>query len=135
VVESAELDPLDGRVAVQLGEQRPQPVAATQLVAAIGAHQHHRRLGQVGHQKRQQVQGRPVGPVQVLHSQHQRPLGRQPLHHPQQARKQPTPGQPTHGQLDGVTQAEVGDQPGQLPSPGTQHLLKGGRIELTDQLP
>jgi hypothetical protein len=54
-VEAAQLDPLDLGAAVQLGQERAQRVAATQLVAAIGAHQDDCGVGQVGHQKRQQV--------------------------------------------------------------------------------
>ena len=112
-------------VAVQLGQPRPQRVAAVQLVAAVGGHQHDRGLGQVGHQERQQVQGRAVGPVQVLDGQDQRPLGGQPLQHAEQPLEQPRPGQLARGRRGGLGRAEVGDQPGQLRPPGASHRAQG----------
>jgi hypothetical protein len=134
-VEPAQLEPLDGRVAVQLGQHRAERVAAVQFVAAVGGHQHDRGLGQVGHEEREQVHGRPVGPVQILDRQHQRPLGGQPLQQAQQPLEQLRAGQLTRDRRGGLCRAEVGDQPGQLRPPGPDHLLQGGRVEVADQLP
>jgi hypothetical protein len=65
--QAVQLEPLDARVAAQLGQPRPQRVAAARLVAAVGGQQHDGGLAEARHQERQQVQRGAIGPVQVLH--------------------------------------------------------------------
>ena len=60
------VEPLDAAHPVELGQERPQRVAAVQLVGAVGADQQHRRGAGRADQERDQVAGGPVGPVQVL---------------------------------------------------------------------
>ena len=52
---------------------------AGQLVGPVAGHDHHRRVGQRPGQEAQQVPGRLVGPVDVLHDHHQRAVLARPL--------------------------------------------------------
>ena len=65
VTDPTKLDPLDTATAIQLREERTQRVTATQIVAAVGQHQHDARTC-AAKQKGQQIPGRPVGPLKVL---------------------------------------------------------------------
>ena len=67
-----QLDPLQVGEADQLGQQRPQGVAAVQLVGAVAGHQGDPAAPQGPDQEGQQVAGGAVGPVQVLDHQQQR---------------------------------------------------------------
>jgi hypothetical protein len=57
----------------ELGQERPEPGAAG-LVAAVGDQHHDPLVAQVAGQVGEQVPGRAVGPVDVLHHQHERGL-------------------------------------------------------------
>jgi hypothetical protein len=54
----------------QGGQDPTERVVGAQLVVAVGDDQHHRRALQPPPQEHQQVQGRLVGPVGVLHHDH-----------------------------------------------------------------
>ena len=76
-IEVADLDAYGAVQPADLGQEGPQRMAAGQLVGAIAGDDHHRRVGQRPGQEAQQVPGRLVGPVDVLHDHHQRTeLGR-----------------------------------------------------------
>jgi hypothetical protein len=69
--ERPQRDPARARIALELGEQRAQRMAAVQLVGPVGADDEHPLAGQVARQERQRRARRAVGPVQVLdHQQH-----------------------------------------------------------------
>ena len=105
--EAGQLQALDPAAAVQLGQERPQRVAAVQLVGAVGSDQQEAAVAQVADQEGEQVAGGPVGPVQVLDHQHGPALGAQALQHPEQQLEQPPLlrpgaggcGQPVEGRL------------------------------------
>jgi hypothetical protein len=65
-----ELDPARAPGALELGQQRPQRVAAVQLVGAVGADDEHALTAQAARQERQEVARRAIRPVQVLDHQH-----------------------------------------------------------------
>ncbi len=71
-VEALELDPRGAAGRLELGEQRPQRVAAVQLVGAIGGDDEHPLAAQVARQVDEERPGRAVGPVQVLDPEKQR---------------------------------------------------------------
>jgi hypothetical protein len=70
--EGGEFDALQVGQADQLGQQRPQRVAAVELVGAVAGDQGDPAAAQGPDEERQQVAGGPVGPVQVLDDQQQR---------------------------------------------------------------
>ena len=60
--------PDPGRVAaLELGQQRLQRVAAVQVIGAVRDDEQHPGRADIAGQERDQVPGRAVGPVQVLH--------------------------------------------------------------------
>ena len=77
VGQRAELEPTDARQPVPGREQGAQRVTAVQVVAAVGRDQGDRRGEATREQERQEVVGRLVGPVQVLHDDQERLLTRQ----------------------------------------------------------
>jgi hypothetical protein len=70
--ERRHLDALQVRDAQQLGQERPQRVAAVQVVRAVAGDQGDAAAAQGADQERDQVAGGAVGPVQVLDDQQQR---------------------------------------------------------------
>jgi hypothetical protein len=127
-VQPAKLQPLDPAAAVQLGQQRPQRVAAVQLIGAVAQHQRD-PAAQVPDHKAQQVAGGLVGPVQVLDHQQHRPTRGQPVQHPQQQLEQPRWRQRRRCRLAGGSHAQLGDQPSQLPAGAAQDLCELLRIQ------
>ena len=106
-------------------------MAATQLVAAIGAHQPHRGFGQVGHQNASRF--RVERSAQCRSSTirwRTRPPTAPPPGRPANSRPRAT-ARP--GRLARLRRAEVGDQPGPH-RPARQDPLQGRRVELADQL-
>ena len=71
-VERLELDPAGALEPIELGQQRPQRMAAVELVGAVGQHQHDPLLAQAAGQERDKRAGRAIGPVHVLEDQHHR---------------------------------------------------------------
>jgi hypothetical protein len=67
--------------ALERGQQGPQRIPAVNLVGAVRPDQEHARRAKRAHEERDQVEGRLVGPVQVLEDEHERLLGRQPADH------------------------------------------------------
>ena len=76
VGQRAELEPLHAGQPHQLGQQRPQRVAAVQVVGAVGGDHGDRLVGEPGQQVAQQVAAGPVGPVHVLQHEQQRAVRR-----------------------------------------------------------
>jgi hypothetical protein len=70
--EGGEVDALQVGDADQLGQQRPQRVAAVELVRAVAGDQGDPAAAQGPDEEGQQVAGGPVGPVEVLDDQQQR---------------------------------------------------------------
>jgi hypothetical protein len=128
-VEAAHLEPLRPAAAVQLGQERAQGMAAVQLVGAVG--QHHEQPGlEVADEEGEQVQGRAVGPVQVLHHQHGRgPVG-QALQQGEQRLEQLRLPPGAAGQAGrALLLPELGQQPGQQRPAGPDQLVQGLRLE------
>ena len=70
--EALQRDALDDRRALGLGHQRPQRVAAVQLVGAVGGDEQHALMARVAHEEGQEVARGAVGPVDVLEDEHER---------------------------------------------------------------
>ena len=69
-VERREVEPLDARVPRELGEHRPQRVAAVQVVGAQAGDQQQVLVAQPRDEEPQHVPAGGVGPVQVLEHEH-----------------------------------------------------------------
>ena len=69
-----ELDPARARVALELGEQRAQRVAAVQLVGAVGGDHQHPLGPQAAREEDEEGARRAVGPVDVLQHERERLL-------------------------------------------------------------
>ncbi len=121
--EAGQLEALDPAAAVQLGQERPQRVAAVQLVAAVGHHQQQPAPAQVADEEGEQVAGGAVGPVQVLHDQDGRALGAEALQQPQQQLEQPPLLRPGAG-----VAAEAGPVPGAGPGRRSQLGQQAGQL-------
>jgi hypothetical protein len=79
--EALELDALHGPDALPAGDQRPQRMAAVQLVGAE-ADDHQHAIGAHGaHEQGHEIERRPIRPMQVLDHEHERAVGREPLDH------------------------------------------------------
>ena len=74
--ERRELDPARAVGPLELGEQRPQRVAAVQLVGAVGADDEHALAAEAARQEGEEGARRAVGPVEVLDHQHDGVLAR-----------------------------------------------------------
>ncbi len=70
VFQTAELHPGDVRFAVQIREQLRQRVPPTEVGVAIGARDRHVHLGRRCNDMSQQLQGRGVGPMQIVEHHH-----------------------------------------------------------------
>jgi hypothetical protein len=121
--EGGEVDALQVGEADQLGQQRPQRVAAVQLVGPIAGHQGHPAAAQGPDQEGQQVAGGAVGPVQVLDDQQQRGQLGQPDQQRQHAVEQLDPLEAVPGRR---RWAVVGGQLGQQPAQAGQGRGQGG---------
>ena len=86
--EALERDPLHAGHALELGEHRPQRVAAVQLVGPVGGEQRQRLRARAAHEEDEEVARRGVGPVQVLEHERDRALAAEPLDQPQQGLEQ-----------------------------------------------
>ncbi len=80
---------LQGAPPPELGGQSPQRVAGRHVVAAVGGHQQDGQRAGVGGEQRHEVERGPVGPVQVLDDEHERPRGHEPLDDGEQQLEQP----------------------------------------------
>ena len=87
--ERLERDATRVRVPLQVGQQRPQRVAAMQLVGPVGADHEHALGGEAARQERERRARRAVRPVQVLDQQQHRPLGAERVEQRQQTLEQP----------------------------------------------
>ena len=77
--EGADLEALDDRAALLLGQERAQRVLAVQLVAAVGADQEQALVAQAAHQGGEELERRAIGPVEVLDGEAGRALRGQPV--------------------------------------------------------
>ena len=68
--ERRERDPVHARVALELGQQRAQRVAAVELVEAVGQDDEHPLAAQRAGEEGDERAGRRVRPVQVLEREH-----------------------------------------------------------------
>jgi hypothetical protein len=129
-VQPSELQALGPAAALQLRQERPQRVAAVQLVAAVGQHQRH-PAAKVPDQEAEQVAGGPVGPVQVLHHQQDTAVGGQAVQHPQQQLEQPA--RRGRARLAGRgrrrRRSELGHQAGQLGARPAERPLQLLRVQ------
>jgi hypothetical protein len=87
--ERLDVDPVGSRAALELGQQRPQRVAAVQLVRAVGGDHEHALGVQRARQEREERARRAVGPVDVLERQQHRRAPAEPLQQPEQRLEQP----------------------------------------------
>ena len=65
-VEARQVEPFGRPATLQLGEERQQWMKAMQLVAAVTGEQHDRRVPEVARQVAEQLEGRPIGPMDVF---------------------------------------------------------------------
>ena len=72
--QAAQLQPAQRALAPQVADQLVQRVAVGDLALAVGADEQHAPRRGRAHQVAQQLQRRPVGPVQVVEHQHDRRL-------------------------------------------------------------
>jgi hypothetical protein len=87
--ERSQLQPRRHAGAEQPGHQPSEPVLGRRLVGAIGAEQQHPPFGKVVREQGDQVEGRGVGPVQVLQHQHDGFGGRGHIQQREQLLEQP----------------------------------------------
>jgi hypothetical protein len=138
--EGLDLDALDDRAALLLGQERAQRVAAMQLVAAVGAHEQQALVAQPAQQRRKELERGAVRPVDVLDREdHGRP-GRQPVQQrPQQSEearlRQRLAGgrQVLKVRARRLARAQLGQQPGQIAVGRADELLEGGGLELAGE--
>ena len=90
--EPAQADPLGAAVAPQVRQRGGERRAAPDLRVAVGAEDEERRRPAAAQDEREQEQRRPVGPVQVVEDQHQRPPLGDAGQHVVDRREQPVPG-------------------------------------------
>ena len=86
--ERLQLDAAGARVALELGQQRAQRVAAVQLVRPVGGDHQHALAAQRAREVDEERARRAVGPVQVLDRQQQPVLAREQLQQLEQAVEQ-----------------------------------------------
>jgi len=77
--EALERDPLHARHALELGQHRPQRVAAVQLVGAVGDDQAERLGARAAHEEDEEVARGGIRPVQVLEHERDRLLAAEPI--------------------------------------------------------
>ncbi len=87
--EPHQLDPARARVALELGEQRAQRVAAVQLVGAVGGDHQHALGPQAAGEEDEEGAGRAVGPVDVLEHERERLLAPEQIEQREQRLEQP----------------------------------------------
>ena len=123
-----ELDAAGGRVPLELGQQRPQRVAAVHLVRAVGADREH-PLGAHGprHEGEEGARG-AVGPVDVLEQQQHRLLAAEALQQREQRLEEPAlrRARALVGARRRTARAELGQQRGQLGPRELADLLQYG---------
>ena len=127
-VEAVDLEAFCPSASVQTGQERLQGMAAVQLVGPVGQHQQQGPCLQVVHQEGEQVQGRAVGPVQVLYDQYRRRPAGQALQQGQHGLEQPSlrpwaGGKPDRPRL-GRYLSELGQQAGQHRLSGSDQLVE-----------
>ena len=126
--ERVELQALGAAAPFHLGQERPQRVAGVQLVGAVGEDRDHPGP-EVAQQELEQVEGGPVGPVQVLdHHQDRAPLGQAVDDPEQQLEQPPRRGRDRHRR----GRAQLGHEAGQLRAGAAEHRVQlvgpdGGR--------
>ncbi len=124
--EARQLQALHDAQPLQLHQERPQRVAAVQVVGAVGGDDQDAGPVQGAQQVGEQFPGRAVGPVQVLHGEHQGAVRAQPLEQAGGVLEEVGPPVLVVGLPVGL--AEVGEQPGEVAlHPG------GGRLQLGAQ--
>ena len=84
-LEPRQIDAIDARLALGLGQPRGQWMAAMQFVAAEGRDHEQSLVARIARQEGEQVAGRTVGPVQVLDDEHDRGRLAEPAEQPQRA--------------------------------------------------
>ena len=86
--QARQLDPARARVALELGEQRAQRVAAVQLVGAVGRDHEHALGPQAAGEEDEEGARRAVGPVDVLEHERERLLAAEQVEQRQQRLEQ-----------------------------------------------
>ena len=84
-LEPRQVDAIDARLALGLGQPGGQRMAAMQFVAAEGRDDEQPLVARVARQEGEQVAGRTVGPVQVLDDEQDRARLAEPAEQPQRA--------------------------------------------------
>ena len=82
--EARQVDQARVGVAGQLGEQRPQRVAAVELIRAVGAHHQQALVTDRASEEADEGAGGAVRPVEVLDHEHRRPVLREAVEHGEQ---------------------------------------------------
>ena len=127
-VEPRELDPARARVALELGQQRAQRVAAVQLVGAVGGDHQHALGPQAAGEEDEEGAGRAVGPVDVLEHERERLLAAEQVEQREQRLEQPRLALRRRLPLGPRLAAELGEQRGELGAGSGGELIKDGVV-------
>ena len=117
----------------ELGQQRPQRMAAVELIAAVGEQQHHPLLAQAAGEEGAESARRAVGPVHVLQHQHERLLLAEEVEQLHDGLEQ-LQLRGCVGPVWAPSRVESGQEGRQLrPAPGAQRIQR--RVTLAHQWP
>ena len=126
-VEALELDPPRSRGALELGEYRPQRMAAVQLVGPVGGDDDDPLVGQAGSEEAQERAGRTIGPVDVLDPEQHRTLLGEPVGELEEGVEEPALSLAAFGLGLGRRLADLGVEARQL-RPGARRDLLEHRL-------
>ena len=123
--QARELDAPRARVALELGEQGPQRVAAVQLVGAVGGDDEHALGPQAAREEDEEGPRRAIRPVDVLEHERERLLAAQVVEQRQQRLEQ---ARLALGRLAGERRlrAELGEEGGELGADGGGEFVEDG---------
>ncbi len=87
--EPAEIEPNDPCIPLELGHERQDRIAPLQLIRPERGEQHDRRIAQVAREESEQPAGPVVGPLDVLHHEHDWPVASLAFDHAQHGLEEP----------------------------------------------
>ncbi len=123
-VERGQLDPASTLEPLELGQQRPQRVAAVELVAAVREQQHHPLVAQAAGEEPHERARRAVGPVDVLEHEHERLAAAEQVQQLEQRLEQPQLRAGVVALGRGLPVVETGQQRGELRPTALAELLQ-----------
>jgi hypothetical protein len=134
-----QVEALGRLAALLLGQERPQRMAAVQLVAAIRAHDEQALVAQAAQQRGQELERRAVGPLQVVDHEDHRPVGGELVEQAAKQAEQAGLGQRLAGCGQAVRAgrqrvgAQLGQQTRELGAVGAHEVVERLRPQLAHQ--